>query len=294
MDKQDAPLVSVICLCYNHSEYVIESLDSVITQSYPNVELIIVNDASTDSSDEQILEFLESHPDINYLSLQKNHGNCKAFNLGWQASSGKYIIDLAADDILLEDSISIAVAKLTAMGSAYGVHFGDAQIIDSNGVKLREHITTELFNRDVPQGYIFTELLAKYFINPATMMYTKALLLALGGYDESLAYEDFDLWIRSSKKFKYCYSNQFTIAKRELGKSYGSSQYRPWSKILRSTYKVCKKAFLLCENDKEYDALLTRINYEMKMAFFSVNWRLVVDFYRLKKEVKSKLSVQES
>jgi glycosyltransferase involved in cell wall biosynthesis len=290
MDKHGTPLVSVICLCYNHSEYVVEALNSVINQTYPRVEIIIVNDASTDASDKVITDFLVDHPHINYLSLKENVGNCRAFNLGWQASKGEYVIDLAADDKLLVGSIDTAVEKFSEKGNEYGVHFGDAKIIDREGELISEHITKDLLEEAVPEGYIFKELLAKYFLNPATMMYSRELLSSLGGYDETLAYEDFDLWVRSAKKFKYCYSNEFLVEKRELRDSHGRSQYKPGSKILKSTYLVCEKAFHLCDTEEDYQSLIKRINYEMKMAFFTINWLLAANFYKLRKRVMTKIS----
>ena len=98
MTKTDMPLVSVICLCYNHSKYVIESIESVLSQSYANIELIIVDDASTDDSQSVIRNFIVSLPQVNFIPLTNNIGNCSAFNIGWRASSGDYVIDLAADD----------------------------------------------------------------------------------------------------------------------------------------------------------------------------------------------------
>jgi len=294
MTKTDMPLVSVICLCYNHSKYVIESIESVLGQSYTNIELIVVDDASTDNSQSVIRAFIESTTGVNFISLTKNVGNCKAFNIGWQASSGDYVIDLAADDLLLPERISIGVDCFLERGSDYGVHFGDARIINANGSLLGEHLTGSYFQDTVPEGILFTTILSRYFINPATMMYSRPMLDYLGGYDESLAYEDFDLWVRSAKKFKYCYSNHLLISKRSLAGSHGNKQYRPGSKMLKTTFRVCEKAFVLCENYQEYRALLIRIKYEMKMAFLSLNWAVARDLYRLQRKTLKKISVPES
>lgn len=287
------PLVSVICLCYNHRKYVVESIESVLSQSYMNIELIIVDDASTDDSQEVIRNFINKFPKIKFIPLSNNTGNCRAFNIGWQASSGDYVIDLAADDLLLPQRITLGIECFLKAGSEYGVHFGDARIIDENGNLLREHLTTSYFLDNVPEGILFSILLAKYFINPATMMYSKPLLDYIGGYDETLAYEDFDLWIRSSKKFKYCYTNSLLIAKRTLKGAYSNKQYKPGSKILKSTLRVCEKAFVLCENNREYRALLIRIKYEKKMAFLSLNWSVLWGFYLLQRQIQ-KTNVLES
>lgn len=283
------PLVSVICLCYNHSKYVVESIESVLSQSYANIELIIIDDASTDNSQSVIHNFIDSYPEVKFIPLSRNIGNCRAFNIGWQASSGDYVIDLAADDLLLPERISVGVDCFLKVGSEYGVHFGDARIIDKNGDLLGEHLTSSYFQHDVPEGILFSTLLSKYFINPATMMYSKPLLDYLGGYDESLAYEDFDLWVRSSKEFKYCYTSSLLVAKRNLIGAHSSRQYKPGSKIVKSTLQVCEKAFALCENNQDWQALLIRIKYEMKMAFFSLNWSVAWGFHKLHQQTLLKL-----
>ena len=126
------------------------------------------------------------------------------------------------------------------------------------------------------------------------MMYSRALLDYLDGYDESLAYEDFDLWVRSSKRFKYCYTNEILMAKRILGNSHGSKQYKPGSKILISTYKVCQKAFALCENNDDYRALMVRLKYEIKMAFVSLNWGVALNMLALLRQTKAKVNSSES
>ena len=72
---QNFPLVSVICLSYNHEAYVVEALNSVINQTYTNVELLIADDYSTDNSVEVIQNWLENHPEVDFLTNEKNLGN---------------------------------------------------------------------------------------------------------------------------------------------------------------------------------------------------------------------------
>ncbi|RLD23484.1 MAG: hypothetical protein DRI71_05190, partial [Bacteroidetes bacterium] len=259
-----------------------------------NIELIVVDDASTDNSQQVIRKRLLSFPEVKFIPLTENIGNCKAFNIGWQASSGDYVIDLAADDMLYPKRVALGVECFIERGSDFGVHFTDAQLIDKSGTIIGVHETSKYFTDEVPQGIVFRSLLSKYFINPVTMMYSKTLLDYLGGYDESLAYEDFDLWVRSSKKFKYCYSNQVLVAKRDLHTSHGSKQYRPGSKILSSTFKVCEKAYLLCEDKDDFSALRKRINYELKMAVTSLNWLVSFKLYMLRIRVTKKINAAES
>lgn len=290
MNQTDHPLVTIVCLCYNHQNYVRDAIDSVWAQSYSNIELIVVDDASDDNSQIVIKDHLRDHADVKFIALKNNLGNCTAFNKGWRESSGDYIIDLAADDKLLPGRVEKGVEQFQLKGNTYGVHFTDALLIDRNGKKIGKHLTRDFFEGEVPEGIIFTNLLEKFFINPVSMMYTKGLLDYLGGYDEGLSYEDFDLWVRSSKEFKYCYSNEVLVAKRLISSSHSRGQYYPGSNILKSTYQVCKKAFDLCENIDEFKALNVRINFEMKQAAFSFNWTIVKDFFLLKRKVKKKIS----
>ncbi|HRX01281.1 MAG TPA: glycosyltransferase family A protein, partial [Cyclobacteriaceae bacterium] len=102
----DYPLVSVICLCYNHEEFVEEAIESVLAQTYPNVELIVVDDASVDRSKQVIGTILKQHERVKFIDLKENHGNCAAFNIGFRQCQGKYVVDFATDDIMLNSRIA--------------------------------------------------------------------------------------------------------------------------------------------------------------------------------------------
>ncbi len=294
MSHPAQPLVSVICLSYNHAAYVGEAIASVLAQTYPHVELIVVDDGSSDASVPAIRQALAGNKDIKFIALQQNIGNCRAFNLAWRQAQGDYIIDLAADDRLLPGRIARGVAALQAAGPDYGLHFCDARIINKSGRMLREHRTADFFAGEVPQGYLFETVLRKYFINPVTMMYSRAMLDSLGGYDENLAYEDFDLLVRASRRFKFCYTPEVLAEKRIVKGSLGSTQYRPRSAMLRSTLQVCRKAYGMCQTPAEYAALQVRLRYEMKMALASLNWGVLLPMFRLYRQAGRALSAAES
>ena len=107
----EMPVVSVICLCYNHKRFVEEAIQSVLDQTYSNVELIVVDDSSTDGSQAVIESLMANNPAVKFIPLSSNQGNCRAFNLGWKYASGKYIIDLSADDNSLVSSLPIICWK---------------------------------------------------------------------------------------------------------------------------------------------------------------------------------------
>ena len=121
------PLVTVICLCYNHADYVIEALESVQNQTYSNVELFIADDFSTDNSVKVIENWLKEHPEIPFLVNKENLGNTKTFNKCLKFAKGEYIIDLAADDVLKIDYIANQLEgfKKTAYENV-GIIYGNA------------------------------------------------------------------------------------------------------------------------------------------------------------------------
>lgn len=266
----ETPLVTVICLCYNQERFVAEAIDSVRNQTYKNLELIVVDDASTDNSVNVIKATLGADSGIRFIALSENLGNCRAFNRGLAEAKGSFIIDLAADDVLLPNRIATGVRTLLERGEKYGVHFSDADMIDTYGVRLFTH--SERFpHHTIPEGDVYREIIRRYFISPPTVMFSRQVADVLGGYDETLSYEDFDFWIRSSRAFYYAYSPEVLVKKRVAPGSLGSGQFRLFSRHSRSTLRVCEKILRLNNTPDEQRALHTRIIYEIGLNLRLLN-----------------------
>lgn len=276
----NAPLVTVICLCYNQKRFLQEAIESVINQSYSPIQLIVVDDASTDGSPETINQLKTQYPQLEVLLLKENVGNCRAFNRGLAQAKGEYLIDLAADDVLLSDRIRKGVEALKQAGGDYGVHFCDAELIDERGSFLNHH-SDKYPHHSIPQGDIYVQVIKRYFICPPTIMFRKSVMDALGGYDETLAYEDFDFWIRSSRQFKYMYSPEPLVKKRIVKHSLGSKQEKFFNQHAKSTYRVCKKTLDLNRTGEEKKALTKRIQYEIKLSLRLLNIWLAIKYAAL-------------
>lgn len=282
------PLVSVVCLCYNQASFVKEALESVWTQTYSAVELIVVDDGSTDGSAAVIRQLLSGRPEIQFLDIRENTGNCQAFNRALAISKGKYIIDLAADDVLLPERVAVGVKALEEAGETYGVHFTDALYINSQGRFLRQHYRRDKgggLNEKVPQGWVYAELLQRYFICTPSMMMRRSVLEALGGYDESLAYEDFDFWVRSARDWQYCFTDQLLVKKRIVPHSWSARQYEIKSRQLETTLRVCRKAKQLNRSKTEDRALDRRLAYEIRQAIRYKQFDIAQEMLSLQKEV---------
>ncbi|MFT7031546.1 MAG: glycosyltransferase involved in cell wall biosynthesis [Cyclobacteriaceae bacterium] len=284
----DSPLVSVICLCYNHERFVREVINSVLSQSYSNVQLIVVDDASTDGSKSMIAEMLEG-TSIEFINLGSNLGNTKAFNQGLSEAKGKYIIDLAADDVLVQNRIEKQVAFFEECEQTTGVIYSDAIYIDEDSNELNTHFSNMKLTPFT--GDIYEKVISKYFISPPTMMMKSDVLRELDGYDENLAYEDFDFWIRSSRKWQYEYQAAVLTKVRKTEGSLSSKAYAKNDQQLHSTYLVCQKIKSLNRTHLEHEALKERLKYEIKHAVFSGSFKEAKLFIGLFKELQQ-LTVQ--
>lgn len=277
------PKVSVICLCYNHARFVQNSVQSVLNQTYPNIEVIIVDDASPDHSKEVIKGISINHPEISYLDLPKNVGNCRAFNLGLKRATGKYIIDLSCDDELEVDRIEKQVNAFEQLTDDYGVLYSDAGYIDEQGNALGNHFSSYPPSR----GEVYSELVQRYFIAPPTMMIRKEVLVELEGYNEALAYEDFDFWIRSSRNWKYDYVDEPLTRIRKISGSLSTKFHERDSPLIASTLAVCQQIKTLNRNDIEDKALVARIQYELKIACLTGSRSIAKEFYQLLDSLQS-------
>lgn len=272
------PLVTIICLCYNHERFLKEALDSVLAQTYPNLEMIVVDDMSTDNSAAIIQEYIQKFPQINYISTGVNVGNCRAFNMGWRASKGEFVIDFATDDVLLPDRVEKQVEAFVKSDQTCGVVYSDAEYINDNSEHLHYH--SQKF-KAAPDGNVFSEAVGRYFICPPTMMMRREVLEELGGYDETLAYEDFDFWVRSARNWNYTYLPEVTTKRRLHQHSLSQKFYSSEGRMLQSTIKVCEKAAALVKTRSEKSALIKRLKYEIRHAYLTNHFTETAQFLKL-------------
>lgn len=280
----ERPLVTVICLCYNHARFIEEALQSVFSQTYPKIQLIIVDDASTDDSAIRIHHLIANRPDVQFIRLEQNVGNCKAFNIALAYAKGKYIVDFSADDIFTKDRISKQVELFEKLGPEYGVVFTDAQFITDKSEptgKFYARLLRRKLIEKVPEGDVYLDVIRRYCISAPTMLVRREVFDELKGYDENLAYEDFDFWIRSSRIFKYAFINEPLTMVRKTTGSLSSKLYQPGDQQLYSTYVVCEKVYTLNRTKEEMSALAERVRYELKHAVLTKNIKEAQLFYDL-------------
>lgn len=202
-----AELVSVIIPVYNAAEFVKASVDSILAQNYPEFEIIIVNDGSTDQSGEVIRSFSDQRIKI---IQQQNSGVANALNVAIENSSGKYIARQDADDISMPDRIRLLVEFLEKNPS-HGLVGGQARIIDAKGASkgFLKHATgnTKLH---------YDLLWNSPFVSSATL-FRRACFEKVGGfYSGKELFEDYDMWSRIALHYKLANLPEVLLDYREL------------------------------------------------------------------------------
>lgn len=274
------PLVSIIALCYNHAPFLRQALDSILAQDYPHLEVWLVDDASHDGSPEILREYAQANPGWHLLLLPQNVGNCRAFNQAFFQSQGAFIIDFATDDVLLPQRISQQVVLFEQLGPRYGVVYSNAELIGEQGQPRGVHHRPDGRGGLLPRpasGWVLADVLGRYFICSPTMMMRRETLAHLGGYDETLAFEDFDFWVRASPDWQFHYQDAITTRRRLHPRSMSTRSYQPNDPYLLSNIAVCRKAVALVRTPAERAALGIRLRWELLQALRRRRWSAARD-----------------
>ncbi|GAA4497532.1 hypothetical protein GCM10023172_12650 [Hymenobacter ginsengisoli] len=269
------PVVTIIALCHNHARFLREALDSVLAQDYAPLEVWLVDNASTDGSPAILREYAEANPSWHLLLLPENIGNCRAFNQAFLQSTGEFVVDFATDDVLLPQRLSQQVALFQRLPPDYGMVYSNCAHITEAGQLLGLHHRPDGRGRLNPRpasGWVFEDVLSRYFISTPTMLMRRAALLALGGYDEALSYEDFDFWVRASRDWRFQYQDVVTTRKRKHPRSMSAQVTQQHDPYLDSTLAVCRKAVALCRTPAEARALARRLRHELAHALRRRQW----------------------
>lgn len=183
-DKQ--PLVSVIIASYNHGPYIEKSIQSVLDQTYPHIELLVIDDGSTDDSVERIQRLQAVHGFD--FKVQQNQGLTRTLNDGIARSHGELIATFGSDDIMMPDRIAIQVAHM-ADKPEVGICAGNIELIDSNGdlfPEKRQRRDTPFRRSDFEDMF----LERKPYPPAPTLLFRREALEKVGGFDPSIRLED--------------------------------------------------------------------------------------------------------
>ena len=204
-------LVSVILPTYNRASFLSRAIQSVLDQTYPQWELIIVDDASTDNTRAVVLAFED--PRIHYLHHEMNLGQCSARNAGINASRGGYYAFLDSDDEWLPNKLERQLYHFSKcaedVGAVYCSHYES------------DELTANIQKPPLLRGNVYKHLLSGWCPAGTSLFMLRASVLKKSGmFDENLpSYTDYDLWIRIARHYDFEYVDEPLVI---IYKHYGS------------------------------------------------------------------------
>lgn len=240
----DSPKVSVIVPTYNRANRLEGTLRSIVSQTYQDFELIVVDDGSTDNTSKVI----ESFPSAQYLPMKKNSGVSKARNIGLACAKGEFICFLDSDDLWKEKKLEIQIHWMESNT--------DNQVCYTDEIWVRNGVRVNQMNKHRKYtGDIFRHCLALCIVSPSSVMIRARLFSEIGNFDESLpACEDYDLWLRIAVKYAFHFIEEPLIIKQG---GHGDQLSRKYWGMDRFRVAALKK--LLDQNSLDQEKLkLTR------------------------------------
>ena len=212
-----ARLVSVVIATYNMGRYLPDAVESVLAQSYPEVEVLIVDDGSTDDTPNIVRQW-QQHPRVR-LHRQVNSGQAHAKNTGIRLGRGAFVAFLDADDLWFPDKLSSQMPLFEGRPEV-GVVYSGHEKMDDLGRPLPQEQTR------LHRGRVSGPLLVENFVSFPTAVVRRACLEHYGAFDESLGMGiDYELWLRLSAHCEFDF-----IAK-------ATARYRVWAGQMSGNYR---------------------------------------------------------
>lgn len=270
----DKKLVSMVVPTYNQAQYLGPCLDSIWFQDYPNIEIVVVNDCSTDHTAQVLEEFEKavgtemvsyasnfneetneiertSHPRYNpsgrtlkIIHNEQNMGSTRTYNRGFQAATGDYCTYIASDDICHPQMVSELAAPLDAGEADFT--YSDMFVFDDNGRILREFKLPD---------YSFEESFGNWYLCGVSKLYRRELHDRLGWYNNDFLGNDHELFLRfalADVRFLHIAKTLYSVRTHD-GRDVNVHSSSNWGKLLdesRGLVRIARKAIAEGKGDK--------------------------------------------
>ena len=239
------PLVSIIIPCYNQGRFLSEAIESVLRQTYPHFEIIVVDDGSTDDTSEVAARY----PHVRCIR-QKNQGQAAARNTGLRESSGSYLVFLDSDDRLLPHALEVGLQCLNDHPECAFV-YGQRQVI------AFDESTMPPSQSPAEQDQYLALLKRNHIDMPAMVMHRRATFDSIGGFNTSLRVkgsEDYDLYLRIARSFPVCCHDKVVAEYRK----HDASESHNSVKMLKATLTAYRLQRNHVKRNKEYEEAFKR------------------------------------
>jgi len=251
-------LVTVVVPCYNHERYVERSVRSVCEQTYPWVQLVVIDDGSRDRSVEQLVA-LQARLGFT-LICQENSGVCRTLNRAIRtAARGEYIALLASDDFWHPDKLRLQMDELRRQQAS--------EFCFSQAIEFSDEADTasgRVFPRKCLSGDVLNRVILRQHVPAGTMLFSRRLYDRLGGFDESLKEEDWDFVIRSAAATRFSSVNQPLLHYR--AHQGNTMRTRRRSEIFHQKAKLLSKNFDLVSPWRWFSALTLHFVHDIVLG----------------------------
>lgn len=211
------PLVSVVIATYNMGQYIDQTIDSILHQTWQNLEVIVVDDGSTDNTPE-VMQRYQNDTRIRYIQ-NANQGQPKAKNCGIKNSNGSFIAFCDADDLWESNKLEVQIPLFTR--PEIGIVYSEVSNIDENNNRY-----TKAANEVRHSGKVTNQLLIENFVPFGTSVIRRECIEKNGIFDEQFRMGiDWDLWLRYSLDWEFAYTPERTYI------------YRVWSGQMSTNYR---------------------------------------------------------
>lgn len=283
---EGAPTVSVITPTFNRADFIGETVESILAQTFGDFELLIVDDGSTDNTREILSPYL-SDKRLRYF-YQENQGQSVARNRGLTESRGQFLCFIDSDNVWLPNKLESQLNFLREHPEV-DIVYGDIITIDETSKEIGRENMRRI------SGHIAGDLLRDNFVSINTSMVRRQCYTELGGFNEKdrLA-EDYDLWLRYSTRFKFHYMPEYFAKYRVMDDQISSDKSaRFWAnertlRLFLEAYPTAvdwktrrkgwstffaRKARYLAGQRSVTKALLTSLQSLAQWPFHSSGWR---------------------
>lgn len=245
LSKTDAVSLTVIFVCRNHSRFVLTALDSLLEQKIGNVEVLIFDVASEDDSVAKILKWREAHaPNSLFHRYEENVGIVRVVKDAVTMANGEYLRLLSTDDFFTEGSLHLQLDHLGQHGPQVAACFADAQLIDQEGTEIgfRKGINSAEGTQVFEAHQVRRKLMSGNWIAAPTVMLRKQSVAdAVNQLDETIVFEDYQLWMRLSERYDFLYLPKIVVAYRQHPGSFSSNRHLA-SKSLDDEIQTLRRA----------------------------------------------------
>lgn len=261
--------VSIIIPLYNSQDYIAQTIESCMNQTHSDIEIVVVDDCSSDKSVETVKKLMKEDSRIRLYCNGQNMGVIRTTNFGIKQSNGEYIMVLGNDDILANNHIEVAVNKLEE--KRYSFLYFSSDLIDEHGNVFGERVVEDVNG----QYYLFAR---KNPVNACGAMINANYLKQIGGFPEKLGYRncgEWYLWIELLKHDKCAYIKEVKSFYRIHSNNLTKKLYS------KENIKMTKDYSLICMKDA-LNLQGISLNKKVKYTMFRMLYRLKMNLMILK------------